>query len=152
VSPVERPIVARTRELLVVTFLALLAVRGIRDEQRGVLGSLTDWYGDGLGLARTWGMFARPGDEKLVEVRARLDGEERTLAPRRDPSFLTQLRDMRMRKLRSRVARAGEAARLGEGFVRYYCAELPQPELVRLVEVNRDGSLRSVLLEARCAQ
>jgi len=114
------------------------------------------WYFDGLGLARTWGMFAHPSTELPVYIYGVTEDEkEIRLSPPPNDSFTVRIRDQRMRKVRSHMANKDQRGRWGADLSEYFCrqsAEQGVPlRFVRITEINRMGQGQGkTLLQTRC--
>jgi hypothetical protein len=140
----------------VVLYLGMMLLRGLHEDHiRPVLPYLA-WYFDGLGLARTWGMFAHPSTELPVYIYGVTDDDrELQLSPPRADGFHVRIRDQRMRKVRSHMANKDQRGRWGADLSQYFCrssAEQGVPlRFVRITEINRMGAGQGkTLLQTRC--
>jgi hypothetical protein len=87
--------------VFVVFFLGMMLLRGLHENHIKPILPYVVWYFDGLGLARTWGMFAHPSTELPVYIYGvTKDEKEIRLSPTPEDSFAGRIRDQRMRKVR----------------------------------------------------
>lgn len=141
----------------VVFYLGMMLLRGLHENHIKPVLPYVVWYFDGLGLARTWGMFAHPSTELPVFVYGVTNDEkEIRLSPPEEDSFAIRIRDQRMRKVRSHMANKDQRGRWGADLSQYFCrasAEQGVPlRFVRIKEINRMGQEgeAKTLLQTRC--
>lgn len=155
------PALKRYRVILaasfVVFYLGMMLLRGLHENHIKPVLPYVVWYFDGLGLARTWGMFAHPSTELPVFVYGVTNDEkEFRLSPPEEDSFAIRIRDQRMRKVRSHMANKDQRGRWGADLSQYFCrasAEQGVPlRFVRIKEINRMGQEgeAKTLLQTRC--
>src|SRR5690606_8210004 len=103
-----RPMPALKDEAIVAALLAFTVLdrgttllRGVPDAARQLVGPLLAWYGDGLRMVNTWGMFSRRTEQPEVVVRVwPAEGEPWMLLHSSErASTLDRVRDVRLRKL-----------------------------------------------------
>jgi hypothetical protein len=124
-----------------------------------------DWYGEGLTLTNTWGMFGKaPRADEVLVVAHRRDGTSYDLSTNwtsRRGGY-RRIVDVRLRKIQTQVALADHLQRFGRPFLRYFCREAraEDPEIVRVeLRVIQPPGLESAefnpgthnLLEEQCA-
>jgi len=140
----------------VVLFLGMMLLRGLHENHIKPILPYVVWYFDGLGLARTWGMFAHPNTELPVYVYGvTKDETEIRLSPPLEGGFATRIRDQRMRKVRSHMANKDQRGRWGADLSQYFCrlsAERGVPlRFVRITEIKRMAEGKGeMLLQTRC--
>jgi hypothetical protein len=122
--------------------LAAVLVAGAAGRPRELLGPYFHFYGSGLRMTDSWGMFGKPPVTTNVVV----EGEERPgvfvpLVSSRadDRSTLERLRDVRIRKIQTKLTDAGDRKRWGDAYLDYFCAHHAplalRPRRVRAVEI-----------------
>jgi len=149
---------AMSAAAFVVFFLGMMLLRGLHENHIKPVLPYVAWYFDGLGLARTWGMFAHPATELPIFVYGvTKDEKEIRLSPPPADGFGVRIRDQRMRKVRSHMANKDQRGRWGEDLSAYFCrasAEQGVPlRFVRISEINRMGQEQGnakMLLQTRC--
>lgn len=142
----------------VVFYLGMMLLRGLHENHIKPVLPYVAWYFDGLGLARTWGMFAHPSTELPVFIYGvTKDEQEIRLSPPPEDSFAVRIQDQRMRKVRSHMANKDQRGRWGADLSLYFCrmsAEQGVPlRFVRIKEVGRMGQTpdqSKTLLQTRC--
>jgi len=155
------PALKRYRVILaaafVVFYLGMMLVRGLHENHIKPILPYVAWYFDGLGMARTWGMFAHPATELPVFVYGvTKDDREIRLSPPPEDSVAIRIRDQRMRKVRSHMANKDQRGRWGADLSQYFCrtsaTEGVPLRSVRIKEINRVGQHdeTETLLETRC--
>jgi len=128
--------------LALVYHLAAVLVAGAAGPPRDLLGPYFHFYGSGLRMTDSWGMFGKPPVTTNVVV----EGEERPgvfvpLVTSRadDRSPLERLRDVRIRKIQTKLTDAGDRKRWGDAYLAYFCAHhaplAMRPRRVRAVEI-----------------
>jgi hypothetical protein len=155
------PALKRYRVILaasfVVFYLGMMLLRGLHENHIKPVLPYVVWYFDGLGLARTWGMFAHPSTELPVFVYGVTNDEKEVrLSPPAEDSFAIRIRDQRMRKVRSHMANKDQRGRWGADLSQYFCRASAEQgvklRFVRIKEINRmgqDGEAKT-LLQTRC--
>jgi len=142
--------------VFVAFFLGMMLLRGLHENHIKPALPYVVWYFDGLGLARTWGMFAHPSTELPVYVYGVTEDErEVRLSPEPNDSFALRIRDQRMRKVRSHMANKDQRNRWGADLSLYFCRmskERGVPlRFVRITEINRmEQGEGKTLLQTRC--
>ncbi len=142
----------------ILLFLSMMLVRGLNDKYREPLWPLIGWYTDGLGMARSWGMFAHPSTELPIFIYGKTKtGEEIQLSPPLEDSLWIRIRDQRMRKIRAHMGNEDTRKRWGRDLLRYMCraesTEGRKLRSVRLVEIGRmNAGEGKELLDVRCWQ
>jgi hypothetical protein len=140
----------------VVLFVGMMLLRGLHENHIKPILPYVVWYFDGLGLARTWGMFAHPNTELPVYVfGVTKDDTEIRLSPPLEGGFAIRIRDQRMRKVRSHMANKDQRGRWGADLSQYFCrlsAEQGVPlRFVRITEIKRMAEGKGeMLLQTRC--
>lgn len=140
----------------VVLFLGMMLLRGLHENHLKPVLPYVTWYFDGLGLARTWGMFANPSSELPVFVYGTdLDGSETRLSPPEEDSLWIRIVDQRMRKVRSHMTNKDQRGRWGADLSQYFCHASADAgrklRFVRIAEINRMGeSEGKTLLQTGC--
>ncbi len=139
-----------------ILFLSMMLIRGVHERYRERLWPLIGWYTDGLGMARTWGMFAHPRTELPIFIYGvTRDRKEVQLSPPVEDSLWVRIRDQRMRKIRAHMGNDDTRQRWGPDLVRYMCREHSTPEreliAIRLKRINRmnEGEGKT-LMRRRC--
>lgn len=132
-----------------VLHLGTTLLRGVPDAARQPVWPLVAWYGDGLRMVNTWGMFSRRTEQPEVVVRVwPAEGEPWMLLHSSErASTLDRVRDVRLRKLLNNLNENGSLQRQGKELCRYACqAAADRSERVRRVEVleAREGSAHQV--------
>jgi hypothetical protein len=140
----------------VVLFLGMMLVRGLHENHIKPILPYVVWYFDGLGLARTWGMFAHPSTELPVYIYGvTKDETEVRLSPPMEDGFAIRIRDQRMRKVRSHMANKDQRGRWGADLSQYFCRVSAEQgvnlRFVRITEINRmQQGKGKTLLQTRC--
>jgi len=125
-------------------------VGGAMPNVRRVFRPLYAFYGEGMKMTNSWGMFGRPPNTNNVIVEAEKADRTRVLlsttrAP--DRTLWERIRDVRIRKIQAKLTDNGDRGRFGMTFLDYYCREAksalgPDVRSVRATEVVhelRDG-------------
>jgi hypothetical protein len=119
------------------------AVPAVRKALKPVFG----FYADGLRMTNSWGMFGKPPTTTNVTIEG--DTKDKrgivlstTRAP--DRTWFERIRDVRIRKIQSKLADDGDRARLGQAHLAYWCKHPPPGagELVAVRAVNQIHELR----------
>jgi hypothetical protein len=112
-------------------------VTGAEPNYRDYVWPLFSWYGDGLAMTNTWGMFGKPPrmDEVLVLAHRR-DGASYELSTNWTSERIgfERVADVRLRKVQTQVALPDLRNRFGRHFLAYYCrqAVARDPSVVRV--------------------
>jgi hypothetical protein len=157
------PALKRYRVILaasfVVFYLGMMLLRGLHENHIKPVLPYVVWYFDGLGLARTWGMFAHPSTELPVFVYGvTKDEKEVRLSPPEEDGFAIRIRDQRMRKVRSHMANKDQRGRWGADLSQYFCRASAEQgvelRFVRIKGINRMGQEgeAKTLLQTRCKE
>lgn len=143
---------------LILLVLTMMLFRGLEERHRAPFGPLINWYTDGLGLARSWGMFAHPGTElPIFAYGDTQSGAIVQLSPPPTESLWVRIRDQRMRKIRAHLRDERTRENWGANFTSYLCRTESTPgrplKSVRVVEINRmnEGEGKT-LLTNECAK
>jgi hypothetical protein len=154
------PALKRYRVMLsagfIVLYLGMMLLRGLHEDHIKPVLPYVVWYFDGLGLARTWGMFAHPSTELPVFIYGVTESDEEVqLSPVPVDGFAVRIRDQRMRKVRSHMANKDQRGRWGADLSQYFCrasaAEGLPLRFVRITEINRMAAGKGkTLLQTRC--
>jgi hypothetical protein len=142
--------------VFIVFYLGMMLLRGLHEDHIKPALPYVVWYFDGLGLARTWGMFAHPNTELPVFIYGvTKDDQEVRLSPLPYDDLSVRVRDQRMRKVRSHMANKDQRGRWGADLSQYFCrvsAEQGVPlRFVRITEINRMAEGKGkTLLQTRC--
>jgi hypothetical protein len=110
---------------------------GAAEAIREPLSPVLSFYAEGLRLVNRWGMFTAPSQREAVEILS-VDGRGRealvmSTAQRRD-GLLNAIRDVRMRKLQSRLSDPAASVVWRSDFLTYVCRQ----------SSARDASTRAV--------
>jgi len=155
---------ARKIAVLASTFFVVLHVgtvlsKGLRPQIREPIWPALSWYGDGLRMANSWGMFARPHThEALFSVGISESGQRTPIypQPKADESLYQRVRDARVRKLQSNLKRIGKGNRWQEDYADYLCrtAAVSSPYQFVVLETadgpEREKFPRKVIHQHRC--
>jgi hypothetical protein len=118
---------------------AAVLVTGAAPSIKDPLWPLFGWYGEGLAMTNTWGMFGKPPrvDEVLVIAKQR-DGTSYELSTNwtSERDIVARIFDARLRKIQTQVVEDELRPRLAEHFLRYFCRSATE----------RDPSVTSVEL------
>lgn len=117
---------AKVKALLVAAFIALhvtvTLIWGAGDAVKEHFKPVFGFYGSGLKLAGTWGMFATPAKMSVNFVYGvDADRTRVPLSPPRESSLLESLIDMRERKFRSRLGEQNQRDHWGGAFLESFC-------------------------------
>lgn len=120
---------SRRRKLQVVLIAVYLfwhalatLVGGLRPGLRDPIWPAFDWYGDGLRMINSWGMFSRPhADEAIFSYGLTEDGRRHPLYPPEHATLERRLMDQRLRKLQSHLGKDGNRKRWGKTYVQQLC-------------------------------
>ncbi|MFO0551253.1 MAG: hypothetical protein U0271_22885 [Polyangiaceae bacterium] len=124
------------------------AVKDVRDKFAPAFG----FYDQGLHMTNSWGMFGKPPDTSHVIVEGeRADGSMVTLltSVAQSRSLLERIRDVRVRKIQTKLTDGGERARWGYFYLEHFCTTeraagrpLRSVRAVQLVHELRDDAGR----------
>jgi hypothetical protein len=123
----------RRRIALICAFVALHAstvlVKGLKPEIRDFLWPAFAWYGDGLRMATTWGMFgAEHTNASLYSLGIDAEGERHPIypRPRGEATAMERLQNTRMRKIQSNLEKDKNHKSWGKAYGDYWCRNPPQ--------------------------
>jgi hypothetical protein len=138
-----------------VLHLTAMLVRGSPLPIRDRLWPYFSFYGDGLRMATTYGMFARESSGISVAVHGVLPSGERKLLSHssgRDRTFWQSIVDVRLRKIQRYLIDDGVRAAIGQSHLRYFCREgLEQGLAIERAELELlRPSGRQVVLSRDC--
>ncbi|HSC88784.1 MAG TPA: hypothetical protein VLC09_15990 [Polyangiaceae bacterium] len=126
----------------VLLHVTAVLVRGAPKKWREPLNPLVAWYGEGLRMTDTWGMFSLPPKDKLVSVigiKENGDRIEISHVQQNERDFLQRIRDTRLRKIQTKLADEKSRNHWGWGYVKYFCKDA----------LERGIPLRRIQLEVR---
>ncbi len=131
---------------------ALLA--GLWPSFRERLWPAVAFYADGLRMINTWGMFSRPPSKHEVRVvGVRADGTTRLLASSvsRGHDWPARVRDVRLRKIQSRLAKEDARREFGNVYLAYFCRQSRLSEVrLELVEAPLTNQPGQELMKRDC--
>jgi hypothetical protein len=96
------------------------AIPSVRNAFRPILG----FYSDGLRMSNSWGMFGKPPNATHIVVEAVMrDGKTHVLSTTnaRDRTTYERIRDVRIRKIQSKLAELADRTRFGGAYLDYFC-------------------------------
>ena len=137
--------------MLVVAFavfhLGAMLVAGSIPPIRKFFEPVVGFYAEGLRMTNAWGMFGKPPTSTHVAIEAvTRDGKvfvvSSTDAHAR--SILSRIRDVRIRKIESRLTDEGDRNRLGPSFLDYFCRDA-KSDLGEVREVRARNLLHETL-------
>jgi hypothetical protein len=119
--------------------VAAVLVGGSAGPVREVLSPWFDFYANGLRMTDAWGMFGKPPMSTNVTIEAdfgsgRFEEIATTHAPSR--SLVDRVRDVRIRKIQSKLAEPGDRKRLGDAYLGYHCAQPRRSDGARALAVR----------------
>lgn len=148
--------------------LGALLVGGAIADVRGFFNPVFGFYGEGLRMTNSWGMFGRPPNSTHVTIEVDTkQGRGIVVSTTRgqDRTFFERVRDTRIRKIQGKLTEEGDRNRFGQAYLDYFCKHPPpghtDVRVVRAVNilhelrdddgnVTRPASTR-VLFTRRCA-
>src|SRR5690606_399923 len=110
--------------LFVVLHAGTVLVKGLKPELRDFLWPAFGWYGDGLRMATTWGMFgAEHTNASVYSVGVDEEGRRHAIFPRPlgEASALSRLHDIRLRKVQSNLKKEKNYKNWGSSYAEYWC-------------------------------
>lgn len=146
--------------LFLVWHVLATLVGGLRPGLRDPIWPAFAWYGDGLRMLNTWGMFSRPhADEAVFSYGIMEDGRRRPVYPPEDYTLKRRLMDQRLRKLQSHLAKDGNRRRWGNSYVQQLCRSVRidgealsavELELVISGQEDRRRKTKKVIHHGKC--
>ena len=160
--PPARRLLAVVTAVFVVFHLTTTLVRGAPPSLRDAVWPLFRWYGDGLRMATTYGMFARrSSDIAALVIAVEHDGTRRLLSHsnQTERGSLRRIVDVRLRKIQRHLIETPQRQSFGREYLQYFCREaLARGEAPKKVELEllhpateRAPERREVALSVRCA-
>lgn len=151
----------RLATLFVLLHVSVVLLRGGPPWLREPLWGLVAWYGDGLRMAETWGMFSRPPEDVQVFVYG-VDEHggrvELATSNARERKLWNRIVDVRLRKMQTRLVEEGHRNAWGKHYLDYYCrqgADEPRWQHVELELLRAHAEPKpkagEVMLRVNCA-
>lgn len=153
----------RRKVMLICLFVALHAgtvlVKGLKPQIRDHLWPAFSWYGDGLRMATTWGMFgAKHTNESVFSVGIDAAGARHELYPRwrGGSDAMERLLDARMRKIQSNLKKEKNHDSWGAAYAKYWCKHPPRGFALSHVlietadDVDEELFPRKVIVKTSC--
>jgi hypothetical protein len=153
----------RRKIALICVFVALHAstvlVKGLKPEIRDFLWPALAWYGDGLRMATTWGMFgAEHTNASLYSVGIDAEGNRHAIypRPRGEATVMERLRNTRLRKIQSNLKKEKNHKSWGKAYGEYWCKNPPRGlQFSRVVletadDFDEEKFPRTVVVNAQC--
>lgn len=139
---------------LVIVHLGAALLGGTLPIMKDPLWPLVAWYADGLLMSNTWGMFSRPPSQDEVRVVGEREGGPTlilaTTVPRQQ-SWMERVRDVRLRKIQSRLAKEDARREYGDVYLAYFCREAGLREVrLELHPPHAAAERGRVLASRRC--
>jgi len=132
-----------------------MLLRGLPPKLRDRVWPAFFWYGDGLRMTNTWGMFSRPPLNTQVNViGVTRSGERITLSgvQQSTKGLRQRVVDLRLRKIQSRLQEPEVRDHWGEDYLRYFCRAEGSRALVRvLLVLDEPGKSLETPLEVTCS-
>lgn len=123
--------------IFVVFHIGVALAWGSGNKVRDVIKPVAFWYGGGLKLAGTWGMFSSPGKMSINYVYGvERSGERVVLSPPVQSTLYQSLVDMRERKMRSRLGEKQQREYWGYGYLESFCRK-PDGSFFQRVELDK---------------
>ncbi|MBL9023941.1 MAG: hypothetical protein JNL21_17225 [Myxococcales bacterium] len=143
-------------------------VGGAVSEVRGFFNPVFGFYGEGLRMTNSWGMFGKPPNSTHVTIEVDTkEGRGIVVSTTRgqDRSFFERVRDTRIRKIQGKLTEEGDRNRFGQAYLDYFCKHPPpghtEVRVVRAVNVLHElkdddgkvtrGASTRILFTRRCA-
>lgn len=139
--------------------LAASLLRGAPPAVRDILWPAFAWYGDGLRMTTTYGMFSRKGsDISVVVYGVDASGQRHLLShsSQTERGARRRVTDVRLRKFQRHLIEEEHRRRYGRPTLLYFCRTAkPSPKRVELELVHPGGDLtaperRELVLSLRC--
>lgn len=105
------------------------------------------FYADGLRMSNAWGMFGKPPTSTHVVIEAVTEQGKTYVVSTTDAhgrSLGSRIRDVRIRKIQSRLVEEGDRARLGPAYLDFFCRDA-QGDLGPIREVRARNLLHETL-------
>jgi hypothetical protein len=132
--------------------LTAVLVRGLPPAARDLVWPAFAWYGDGLRMTNTWGMFSLPPKTEQVNVvgvtRAG-ESVELSRVQQATKQLLDRVTDVRLRKIQNRLREKEVRDHWGKDYLRYFCRQHPELSRVSLV-LEAPSQAPQVLLRVGC--
>ena len=136
-----------------VLHLGSVLVRGLPAAVRERVWPAFAWYGDGLRMTNTWGMFSLPPKTEQVNVVGVTRAGEAIALSRvqqAQKKLLDRVADVRLRKIQNRLREKDVRDHWGVDYLRYFCRQRPELSRVSLV-LEAPAHPPEVLLQVGCS-